>query len=385
MIHVCGSWLSDAATQSVFDALTAQGHEVFVVGGCVRNALLGVPVSDVDMATNADPETVIALAKAAKLRAIPTGIEHGTITILSNGTPFEVTSYRRDVATDGRRATIAFAQSAEEDAHRRDFTMNALYADRHGQVRDFVGGLADVQARRLRFIDDPTDRIKEDYLRILRFFRFSAWYTDPQGGMDQEALAAIADNLDGLSALSKERVTHEFLKLLTAPNPSLAVATMQHVGVLQALLPGASAQSLPVLIDAQNQIGVQIDVIARLVSLGAAEPEAQLRLSKAQSKALALYDAQRGGSERPAVLGYRYGVEPSLQILCLRSAALETPLPALARQDVERGAEAVFPIKAADLMQDYSGPALGEALRRLERQWIASDFKMTREDLLRAE
>ena len=178
-------FLADPKGQTICAALEGAGHAAFFVGGCVRNAVMGVAASDVDIATDATPDRVMDIAKAAGMRAVPTGVEHGTVTLVTLGVPFEVTTFRKDVATDGRRAVVAFSSDMDADARRRDFTMNALYADRHGWVHDPVGGLPDAQARRVRFIDDPVQRIREDYLRTLRFCRFSAWYADPGLGCPQ--------------------------------------------------------------------------------------------------------------------------------------------------------------------------------------------------------
>lgn len=232
-------FLADPNGQRVCALLESGGHQALFVGGCVRNAVLGAPASDVDIATDAHPDEVMTLAKAHDVRAVPTGIEHGTVTLVLDNVPFEVTTFRRDVATDGRRAVVAFSDRMEDDARRRDFTMNALYADRHGELYDPVGGLPDAQARRVRFIDDPVQRIQEDYLRILRFFRFGAWYADAALGWDADALSAIAQTLDGLRSLSAERVGAEMIKLLAAPDPAPAVAVMARTGVLHTLLPGA--------------------------------------------------------------------------------------------------------------------------------------------------
>jgi poly(A) polymerase len=185
-MRITGDWLAQPGTQALCGALEAAGYRALFVGGCVRNALLGVSVADVDIATDARPETVTRLAEAAGLRVVPTGIEHGTVTVIAGGVPHEVTTFRRDVETDGRRAVVAFAQDVAEDAARRDFTMNALYADLRGNVIDPLSGLPDLVARRLRFVGDAHQRIREDYLRILRFFRFHAHYGDPDQGMDAE-------------------------------------------------------------------------------------------------------------------------------------------------------------------------------------------------------
>ena len=209
MKRITEDWITAEATQKVCAALTDDGAQALFVGGCVRNALLGVPVSDIDISTDARPERVMTLAEQAGLKAIPTGIEHGTITVVSHGLPHEITTFRRDVETDGRRAVVAFSDKVEEDAARRDFTMNALYAQPDGTILDPLNGLPDLQARHVRFIGNAQARIREDYLRSLRFFRFHAWYGDAEAGFDTDALAAISSNLDGLAGLSRERVGAE--------------------------------------------------------------------------------------------------------------------------------------------------------------------------------
>jgi len=247
-MRVTGDWIDNKGTQDLMKALLDSGYQALFVGGCVRNALLGVAVADVDIATDATPTRVMALAKAAKMKPVPTGVEHGTVTVVSGGIAHEVTTFRKDVETDGRRAVVAFATDLADDAHRRDLTMNALYANADGTVVDPLGGLDDLKARRVRFIDDAEARIREDYLRILRFFRFHAWYGDPAKGMDVTALAAISANLDGLDTLSRERVAAETLKLLAAPDPAPAVAAMAQIGVLVRILPDADCRALPTLV-----------------------------------------------------------------------------------------------------------------------------------------
>lgn len=227
--------------------------------GCVRNALLGAEASDIDIATDAHPERVVELAAGAGLKAIPTGIEHGTVTVVSGGIPHEITTFRRDVETDGRRATVAFSDTVSEDAARRDFTMNALYARPDGTLLDPLGGLPDLNARHVRFIGQAKDRIREDYLRSLRYFRFHAWYGDAAAGFDPDALDAIASNLDGLERLSRERVGAEILKLLAAPDPAPAIAAMRGAGVLGAVLPGADDRSLAVLVSLEQAADAAAD------------------------------------------------------------------------------------------------------------------------------
>ncbi len=206
MTRITDDWLTGPAAQAVCAMLTDAGFQALFVGGCVRNALLGVPISDIDISTDATPDQVIAAAKrAGGFKPVPTGYDHGTVTVVVDHEPFEITTFRKDVETDGRRAVVAFAKTVEEDAHRRDFTMNALYARPDGgAIVDPLGGLSDLRARYLRFIDVAEDRIREDYLRILRFFRFHAHYGNPEGGLDADGLAAIAANSAGLETLSAD-------------------------------------------------------------------------------------------------------------------------------------------------------------------------------------
>jgi poly(A) polymerase len=209
-------WLTAPHLRAVSAAFAAADLPVFIVGGAVRNAILGLAAADIDMATPATPDQVVALLAAAGLKSAPTGAAHGTITAIAEHRGIEVTTFRADVITDGRHATVAFTTDIAEDAARRDFTMNALYADPEGRVIDPLGGLSDLLARRVRFIGAAEDRIREDYLRILRFFRFHAWYGDPDGGLDPDGLAACAALSDGIARLSRERVGAEMRKLLSA-------------------------------------------------------------------------------------------------------------------------------------------------------------------------
>lgn len=360
--------------------LTEAGFDCYFVGGCVRNVLLGAPVNDIDISTNALPDRVMKLAALAGLNAVPTGIEHGTVTVISSGTAFEITTYRRDVETDGRRAVVAFADTIEEDARRRDFTMNALYADQNGEVLDPLNGISDLMARRVRFIEDADRRICEDYLRILRFFRFHAWYGDESAGLDADGLAAIASNLGGLETISKERVGSEMLKLLSAPNPAPSVGSMAASGVLNAILPGSDAKYLSVLIHFEQDL--KPNPIRRLAALGGPDAEVLLRLSKAQAQQLQRLKDEIGSTRSPAELGYRLGIDMAIDVILLRAALLEMPLDPVGMKQIEAGAAAEYPIKARDLMPAFQGAELGKALTDLEAKWIKSDFTLTKDQLL---
>ncbi|WP_116084790.1 CCA tRNA nucleotidyltransferase [Tropicimonas sp. IMCC34011] len=371
-------WLTDPALLAVTGALEAAGHRALLVGGCVRDALIGRRGGDVDIATDARPEETVQALEAAGLKAVPTGFEHGTVTAVAEGRGFEITTFRRDVETDGRHARVTFSGDPADDAARRDFTMNALYATPEGDVLDPLGtGLDDLAARHVRFVGIASERAREDYLRILRFFRFHAWYADPAGGMDADALDACARHAEGLEGISRERIGSEFMRLLAAPDPGPAVAAMAGCGALGRILPGADPEALPRLV----HLG-ECDPIVRLASLGGEDVADRLRLSKAESRRLrAITDAARE-EERPAALGYRLGAADGLSALRLRAALIGThPAPG-SEAAVSGGAAARFPVTARDLMPAWEGRALGERIAELEQRWIDSGFALSREALL---
>ena len=394
-------WMAAPATRAVMQALETAGGEgsARFVGGCVRNAILNRPIDDIDIATQLEPPAVAAALTAAGLKSAPTGIEHGTVTAIADGQPFEVTTLRRDVATDGRRAVVSFTRDWAEDAQRRDFRLNALYLDARGTVYDPVGeGLADARAGRIIFVGDPEQRIREDYLRILRFFRFQAWYgrqlPDPAG------LRACGALKDGLTQLSAERVSRELLKLLAADDPRPALSLMQDAGVLQAVLPSADGLAL-----VQRLVAIERDSLGggdaelRLAALWprtrpAAIAEAnRLRLSKAQRERLAA--AADGEPAITASLGlpqarrllYRFGGQVYRDRLKLAWASAsaqpaEPWLTLLAEADC--WTPPCFPLSGRDAMAAGlpAGPTMGAALRAVEDWWVDHDFEPHREALL---
>ncbi len=385
-MKLTADWVQHGGTQSIFGMLEGSGHQAFFVGGCVRNGLLSRHVDDIDLSTDALPEQVMDLANAQGLRAVPTGIDHGTVTVIAEGKPHEITTFRRDVETDGRRATVAYSKTLAEDAARRDFTMNALYAARLGQIIDPTGqGVSDLTARRLRFIGDPEARIREDYLRILRFFRFHAWYADPTGGLDPEGLAACAALADGIETLSKERLGSEMRKLLSAPDPGPAIAAMAVSGVLGRVLPGAVPDFLWPLVALEAEQVLAPEPIRRLATLGGEGVGDALRLSKADAARLDLLRTGMASPDPAAVLGYLVGPANAQDILLLRAAQLGMPPDPHSADEIARGASAVFPVAAADLMPAMQGPALGQRLKMLEARWIASDFTLDKAALLAIE
>ncbi|MGR3435627.1 MAG: CCA tRNA nucleotidyltransferase [Shimia sp.] len=361
-------WARSAASRAVMGALDAAGARAWFVGGCVRNALMGAPVTDLDIATDARPDAVTAAARAAGLKAIPTGVDHGTVTVVAEGTPFEVTTLRRDVETDGRHAVVAFADTIEEDAARRDFTVNALYLAPDGTVVDPTGGLRDLPARRFRFIGDAEARIREDYLRILRFFRFFAWYGDD---LDADGLAACASLSGGLETLSAERITAELRRLLAAPDPAPAVASMAAAGVLHRILPGADPALVAPLVHVEG--AAPPDPIRRLAALGG--DTGGLRLSKAERRTFEAIRADAPVTERARA--FVHGADAAMGWALLRQAAGGPPPDAEA---IAEGAAARLPVRAPDLPE--AGPALGARLRRIEAAWIDSDLTLDRAALL---
>ncbi|PLS22867.1 CCA tRNA nucleotidyltransferase [Neptunicoccus cionae] len=378
---ITADWLRDSTSQALLGALTEQGFEAYFVGGCVRNALLDAPVSDLDVATSARPEDVQNIMENKGFRTVPTGIEHGTITVLIQKNSFEVTSFRKDVETFGRRAVVAFSSDITDDARRRDFTMNALYAGADGRVVDPLNGLPDLIARRLRFIEDADRRIKEDYLRILRYFRFFAWYGDQSSGLDPEALAAISDNLDGLDKLSKERIGAEIRKLLKAETPEMAFAAMEQTGVLQRILPGATTRSFAPLVHLEHQLGLPADWLRRLLVLGGEGLKAALRLSNAEATRVRQYHQANVQLLSPNVAAYRFGEDTGLDLALVQSASLGLPVDPAVLAQIKQGAAARFPVAAKDL-QGFEGKALGDKLRELESAWIESGFTSSKADLL---
>ena len=377
-----GDWIDAKGAQSILKMFEQAGYKAYFVGGCVRNTLLKHPITDVDMATDATPDKTMQLADQAGLKSIPTGIDHGTVTLVAREQPYEVTTFRKDIKTDGRRSQVQFSKDIVADAQRRDFTMNALYADANGQVIDPLNGLDDLIKGRLRFIGNAGARIAEDFLRILRFFRFSAYYANPNHGFDPDALNAISSHLDGLSSLSKERIGAEMRKLLSAPDPAPSIATMRAVGVLAQILPGSNNTSLPRVIHLESAHNMRIDPIRRLASIGGKDVVSVLRLSKAEAKKLDNLREHMSSKLGAGELGYRFGKDLSHSILLLRAVQFEAPLDRQDLLEAKIGSTAIFPIKGKDLLKSYSGEALRKKLLELENRWIASEFKLSRNDLL---
>ena len=409
MTSVAGeAWFRDEALQRVLSLLNADGGEGRVVGGAVRNSLMGLPVADIDIATTLLPEAVVERAGAAGIKAVPTGIAHGTVTLVLDGKPFEITTLRRDVETDGRRARVAFSEDWQADAERRDLTINALYASADGEVVDLVGGLADLERRNIRFIGDAATRIAEDHLRILRFFRFFAHYGN--GRPDADGLRACAAARTKIATLSAERVWSEMKKLLPAKDPGRALLWMRQVGVLTEVLPETEKwgiDAVPALIAAEQALGWAADPLLRLAAI--VPPDAtrlaklaeRLRLSKAEAASLQAWanapvikdDLSEAAFDR---LLYRHdpsGVAVRLKLaLAIARGKAEGDFEEMARTArlgklLERAAKwkkPAFPLSGADALAAgvNAGPRVGELLGKLEQEWLEGNFSDDRASLL---
>ncbi len=344
------------------------------VGGAVRDTLLGLPVKDIDAATPLLPAEVMRRLAAAGIKTVPTGIEHGTITAVLGEGPVEITTLRRDVATDGRHATVAFASEWAEDAARRDFTINALYADPQTlQIEDHIGGLADLAARRVRFIGDARQRIREDHLRILRYYRFQARFGS---ALDAEAEAACAELAPTLQGLSRERVAMELLALLALPDPSSTLARMEENGVLRLVLPELTPEAVATLAALAHHEAAQDtspDPLRRLAALLPGDPRlaeqvaSRLRLSTAQRKRLATAAARTAKPGDPRALAYLLGREEAIDRLLLAGASLAP----LAGWTVP-----AFPLKGRAILARgiAAGPEVARLLRSVEERWVAEGF-----------
>lgn len=394
--------------QKLLAVLAEGGEEARIVGGAVRNTLLGQAVSDIDIATTCSPEETLGRAILVDFKAIPTGVEHGTITVVVEGRPFEVTTLRADVSTDGRHAEVAFGRDWQVDAARRDFTINALYAEADGTIIDLVGGVADIESQTLRFIGDPEQRILEDFLRILRFFRFFAWYG--KGRPEGEGLKACARLKYGLAQLSAERIWSELKKLLSAPDPSRALLWMRQAGVLTAVLPESEKwgiDSIHGLVKAEQDMNWDVDPMLRLASIIPPDVEritdlaVRLKLSNNERERLEVWANTVLPSAEISQVGFAkklyhsniHGMSDRLRlaVVSARTQAM-TDSSAMMRAGhlsklakyLETYQRPKFPVSGGDIMEisDLNGPAVGKVLRQLEEEWINSGFALGRDTLL---
>ena len=368
------SVISEGA-RKIFNSFSQAGVEAFIVGGAVRNHLWNLPIADRDFSVACAPQKTIAICEAAGLRHIPTGIDHGTITIIAEGEKFEATSFRKDVQTDGRRALTSFEGTIEDDAMRRDFTVNALYMNAKGEVIDPLGSKNDIAQKTLRFVGSAQLRICEDYLRILRFFRFLAQYDLTP---DDQAIDAIRAHQTGLSQISKERIGQEMKRLIQGPSVIEALDIAKSIGTLDLLDIRLDLQALASWIEKEGKHNIDANWQQRWVAAHGNDQQEAWRLSNAEAKSLWMLKEASTSAHAPAVLGHIYGIETAILACQLRDDYAPDQLV-----DIKWGASQRFPITGKDLKHIFpSGPQLGEALRELKDEWYRYNFALDKDALL---
>jgi poly(A) polymerase len=388
------AWLKGGEVARLLTVLDRDGEEARAVGGAVRNALLRLPVGEIDVATTAVPDEVSRRVEAAGWKAVPTGIEHGTVTVVIDSRPFEVTTLREDIETFGRKARVMFGRDWRADAERRDFTVNALSASAGGEVFDYVGGLADIAARRVRFIGDPQQRIAEDYLRILRFFRFHAYFAE--GQPDAAGLQACIRARAGLDTLSRERVRMELLKLFVAPRAGPALEVMSESGLLGPVLGGVPyIANFKKMVELEAALAVDADAVRRLGALGVMVHEdaerlsQRLRLSNAEAERLMALEPwwrvmPSLGEQAARALLYHVGPQSFFDRVLFAwshaDAAADNDAWRRLASLPQRWTAPVFPLKSADFIRRGvpAGPALGATMRAAKEAWIAAGFPADR-------
>ena len=402
-VRIDSDWLKTSSLVRLFEVLEAAGGEVRVSGGAIRNTLMGHAVSDVDVATTLVPEQVVSAVDLAGMKAVPTGVEHGTVTVVVDDVPYEVTTLREDIETDGRHAVVRFGVDWQADAMRRDVTMNALFCDREGNVQDFVGGLEDIKSGTVRFIGDAETRIREDALRILRFFRFFAWYGD--GRPDAGGLKAVNRTRDLINGLSVERVWMELKKLLAAPDPARALLWMRTTGVLSRVLPETEKwgiDAIPGLIRIEREKSWQVDPMLRLMAMVRPDEAAcmqlasRLKLSRQEQARLTDWakskapqsDVSEPDLEKMLYQGSKQGMADAIRLEIVhlenRDDAAGSGSMTSLLELANNWKRPQFPLKGEDLIDEgmQEGPEVGKRLRELEAAWVESGFKLQRDDLL---
>ena len=378
-------WLRNPSAQKLSKLYKNFGYQVLFVGGCIRNTILKMPVTDIDLATDAQPEEIIKIAKENNIRFVPTGLAHGTITLIIDNTNYQITTFRTDFDHDGRYAKVEFTESLLLDASRRDLTINALYCNHVGEVIDPLNGLDDIKKQKIKFIGNPNERIKEDNLRILRFFRFQAIYGNKNLEIDSIALEACHNHKSKLAALSKERITSELRKILSAPNPLEVIIKMNETGVLNELFQKVSIDSLEAYLKTEEKFKININWLGRLLSLQVTQEEESLKLTRCEFKFLKQTKSAIENQIHVLEFSYYNGVENGKIYSILQNFRHNIILSKNLLNQINSLATKKFPITAKDLMPEISGKKLGEALRSLEDRWIKSNFTLSKKELLAEE
>ena len=380
-MKISANWLRNSSTQSIMEILISDGHKAYFVGGCVRDTLFNLKTTDVDIATSAHPKKVLEIMEKAGLKAIPTGIDHGTVTVVADQQSYEITTFREDIETDGRKSKVKFSKSLKEDAKRRDFSINAIYCEHDGTILDPLGGLADITEKRITFIGDPYERIKEDYLRILRFFRFAALFSANKKFREIE-ISALSDLKDGLDIISAERKSDEIFKLFAAPNLIFSISLMEKTNIISKVFHTYYFNSLATLQDIESRYEISPCATRRLAVYTEDNLKLHLRFSNKIAKTHKILREEAKGPKRAAELSYRYNEKLALDIILVRASLQGTEFSKDVFNQIKLGSTVEFPINSSDLVEYFSGPKLGEMLTFLEQKWIESDFTLNKAKLL---
>tara|TARA_Y100000739_G_C20607740_1_gene466666 strand:+ start:1560 stop:2720 length:1161 start_codon:yes stop_codon:yes gene_type:complete len=371
-------------TKKLFQLFIEKSFDIYFVGGCVRDFLLNLPIKDIDISTTALPNEIISIARENNIKAIKTGIEHGTITLVYKTIQYQITTFRTDIKTDGRKAVVNFSKDIIADASRRDLTINALYADIEGNIIDPLNIIADLNSRKIKFINNPQERIVEDNLRILRFFRFYAWFGKTNNSLDNASLRACVRFKEKLLNLSGERIGTEMKKLLTAPKPIKSLEIMLAEGILEIIMPKADVHLLKSLIKFEREADVSIHWTTRASVMTDSKLKTKWKLSNSDHKLLSTLQKFKYYNISISKIAYLYGQELAIKYAVIKSVISNESLPKNLDTLVNLGVSAVFPITSQDLIPDYQGKDLGKKLHSLKNIWIDSKFTLNKEDLLRS-
>ena len=374
-MQINSEWIKNKVTQNILKIFEGADHNAYLVGGCIRNSILNIPVTDIDISTDATPQQTVDLFNRENFKVAPTGFSHGTVTVISEGIPYQITTMRSDQNTDGRHADVVFSDDIKKDAERRDFTINALYADSTGKIINPIGGLEDFNPLAIKFIGDPNNRIQEDYLRILRFFRFHAQFSELVTQFDKVALDAIEKNQDGLKKLSKERIWSELKKILSTSNPARSLYKMSQLGILEIILENKNSHNIKRFNLIEKKMGLEPEPIRRLVAITENTEDTFLNLSRKEAKKFSLLKGLLKKKHDPAELVYQFNREIAQSVLAIYTFYKGEKLKLSDIKKIEKACLFPCPITGAQISKYMDGAAVGIKIKEAHRVWINSNFK----------
>ena len=374
-MQINSEWIKNKVTQNILKIFEGADHNAYLVGGCIRNSILNIPVTDIDISTDATPQQTVDLFNRENFKVAPTGFSHGTVTVISEGIPYQITTMRSDQNTDGRHADVVFSDDIKKDAERRDFTINALYADSTGKIINPIGGLEDFNPLAIKFIGDPNNRIQEDYLRILRFFRFHAQFSELVTQFDKVALDAIKKNQDGLKKLSKERIWSELKKILSTSNPARSLYKMSQLGILEIILENKNVHNIKRFNLIEKKMGLEPEPIRRLVAITENTENTFLNLSRKEEKKFSLLKGLLKKKHDPAELVYQFNREIAQSVLAIYTFYKGEKLKLSDIKKIEKACLFPCPITGAQISKYMDGAAVGIIIKEAQRAWIKSNFK----------